>query len=120
MEIKEWYGVKVFFKYYMFDSVKGLDIVNKNYKHSYEEIVYLVKAVSFDESIAKAEKLAHKYEREYINVDLENVKVKFLEIVESFQLFAKRLNDGVELFSQIFYLEEDVFDEYINAVYPEE
>ena len=119
MEEKRWYSAKVYFIYYYYDKDTILDIQNKNYLSvSYEEIVYLIKATSLDEALEKGEHKAYEYEKDYVSVESKNISIRYLETIDVYEMFAKRLTDGAELHSTSYDMAEDVFNEYMDNVYP--
>jgi hypothetical protein len=81
-----WYAVKCLFLH--------KDLKRRNGKNNFEERILLVKALSFEEAIAKAENEA----ADYCKV-LENVE--YLNFCNAFHLFESRIKDKTEVYSLI-------------------
>ncbi len=84
MEIKGWYGAKTLYE------VKSSSIEANN--KLYEERVVLIKAVSFEDAIRKAEEEAF----DYANDDSGFV---YLGFVNAFKLVDEKIRDKTEVFS---------------------
>jgi len=71
------YAVKVLFTY---------SIAPGNQKF-YEESIYLVDAESFDDAYKKAEAYTSEFDREYINIQGQTVKIEKTDFIDCFLAF---------------------------------
>lgn len=101
----EWYAVKGIFRWYMKDTGETA---------RFEDRVTLFKATSFDEAIEMAKKEAIEYCEEYPTA---NYLIESLGIWETFSLQTEVIEQGEEVFSQLFHSYLDAKD-YIQKYYP--
>jgi hypothetical protein len=98
-----WYAAQVIFLHS--ETVHGP-------KQTYEERITLLRAVSFDDAIVRAEKEAEEYCR-----DLD--RCKYVGYVNVFQMYDGKLVDGTEIFSNM--RKSDLKPkEYLDLHYPHE
>lgn len=120
---KSWYGVKVLFKsYYSGEpNPEKVDSHYHNRTHMYEEITYLVRAVSDEDASEQALKIAKEAEHEYFNRYDQKVHTRVVDQVDyCFELLDDQIGHGTEVFSRFLEFPKDLSDEeVIERLYPE-
>ncbi len=81
-----WYGAKCLFHH--------RDLTKRNKKPTYEERITIVRARSYPEAVRKGEAEARNYARCLGKVD-------YLGFISVFEMFAKAMKDGAEVYSII-------------------
>ncbi|QKE72941.1 DUF4288 domain-containing protein [Arthrobacter citreus] len=117
----EWFAVKVLYEC----KISGNPTSEKiNYEidnlNTFEETILLIKAPAVEQAYLNGEKEALKNETEYLNQFGETVEWKFIEILDCFELFDKKLQTGTELYSRFIRVPTDLSKEdLIFQYYPE-
>ncbi|PEL07600.1 DUF4288 domain-containing protein [Bacillus sp. AFS017336] len=117
----EWFAVKVLYEC----KISGNPTPEKiNYEiddlNTFEETILLIKAPTVEQAYLIGEKEALKNETEYLNQFGETVEWKFIEILDCFELFDKKLQTGTELYSRFIRVPKDLSkEELIFQYYPE-
>ncbi|PEJ60139.1 S-ribosylhomocysteinase [Bacillus sp. AFS002410] len=117
----EWFAVKVIYEC----KISGNPSPEKiNYEiddlNTFEETILLIKAPSEEQAYLIGEKEALKNETDYLNQFGETVEWKFIEILDCFELFDKKLQTGTELYSRFIRVPKDLSkDDLIFQYYPE-
>ncbi len=105
-----WYGVKTLTRWEAIGKPKSID---ENFDEDVtlvEERIVLIKARSFDEAIKKGEKEAKNNLSEYKNFYCQEVKQRYLEVCDAFELFDEPNENGVEVFSSTEIVSEKIKD----------
>lgn len=118
----EWYAVKVLYKCNISGNPSP-ETIDENYSNThrtFEESIILVKAPSFEQAYEIAEKEVKWAEMDYLNPYDETVEWKFVESIDCFHLFDKKLQTGTELYSRFLRVPKDTSNkEVISHYYPE-
>ncbi len=86
----------------------------------WEERIILVKALSKEEADVKSEKIAKKYENEYVNVHDQIVKVRLHTIIDIFAIFDTTARTNIEVYSNTFNATEEEIEKMLDVEYPRE
>lgn len=97
----KWFGVKTLTRWEAIGRPKFIDENFDSDATLIEERIVLIKARSFDEAIRKGEKEAKRNLSRYRNFYGQEVKQRYLEVCDAFELFDKPNENGVEVFSLI-------------------
>ena len=115
--MKNMYAVKCLYqsKFYSADD-KLLD----EHIPGWEERIILIKASSMEEADLKCEKMAKKYESDYINVYNQIVKVRLYAIIDIFATFDTNARTNIEVYSNMFDASEEDVKKMLDIEYPVE
>ena len=86
----------------------------------WEERIILIKASSIEEADVKSEKIAKKYENEYVNVNDQIVKVRLYTIIDIFAIFDTDAETDIEVYSNMFNATEEEIKKMLDIEYPRE
>lgn len=118
----EWYAVKVLYEC-IISGDPAPETIDRNYSNAektFEESILLIKASSFDQAYDLAEKEVKQREIDYLNPYDEKVVWKFVESIDCFHLFDRKLQSGTELYSRLFHVPKGITNEQvISQYYPE-
>lgn len=118
----DWYAVKVLYEC-VISGDPAPETIDKNYSNTdraFEESILLIMALSFEQAYALAEKEAKKQEINYLNPYDEEVSWRFVESIDCFHLFDKKLQGGTELYSRLFHVSKGIpKEQVISHYYPE-
>lgn len=118
----DWYAVKVLYEC-IISGDPAPETIDKNYSNidkTFEEIILLIRADSFELAYDLAEKEAKKHEIDYLNPYDEKVVWKFVESLDCFHLFDRKLQTGTELYSRLLHVPKGISNEkVISHYYPE-
>lgn len=101
----------------------AVETIDRNYSNAektFEESIVLIKASSFDQAYEFAENKAKQQEIDYLNPYDEKVEWKFVEAIDCFHLFDRKLQTGTELYSRLLHIPVGIPNEQIiSHYYPE-
>ncbi|MGK7377622.1 DUF4288 domain-containing protein [Planococcus sp. 1R117A] len=115
----EWYAVKVLYEC-IISGDPASETLDRNYSNTektFEESILLIKASSFDQAYDLAEKEAKQHEIDYLNPYDEKVVWKFVESIDCFQMFDRKLQIGTELYSRLLHVPKGITNEQVIAQY---
>ena len=115
--MKNMYAVKCLYqsKFYSADN-KLLDGIIPNW----EERIILIKASSMEEANLMCEKMAKKYESDYVNVYSQIVKVRLYAIIDIYATFDTNARTNIEVYSNMFDAPEEDVRKMLDIEYPVE
>lgn len=102
-EAQKWFGVRVIYQY----TVSGepdpstIDTFYQADYAAYEESIILVRATSFDEAYAAAERIGRQNESTYLNRYNQTVTQSYYDYIDCFWLPDSTLKSGTEVYSNI-------------------
>ncbi|MBQ9115626.1 MAG: DUF4288 domain-containing protein [Clostridia bacterium] len=115
--MKNMYAVKCLYqsKFYSADNELLDDIIP-----NWEERIILIKASSMEEADLKCEKMAKKYESDFVNIYNQIVKVRLYSIIDIFATFDTDARTNIEVYSNMFDATEDDVIKMLDIEYPVE
>ena len=113
--MKNMYAVKCLYqsKYYSMENELLDDVIP-----AWEERIILIRASSMEEADQKCEKMAKKYESEYINVLNQKVRVRLYSIIDIFATFDTDARTNIEVYSKMFDATEEEVQKMLDVEYP--
>ncbi len=118
----EWYAVKVLYESVVSGNPSPEKVDEDYYEEfdMYEESIMLIKAKSFDHAFSIAESIAIKSEHSYKNMYDEDVKKRFIEIIDCYNLIDDNIKSGTEIYSRFLNVPTGIpTKKIISHYYPE-
>lgn len=109
--MKNTYAVKCLYKYSFYTQNK---VLIEDIMPGWEERIILIKAENMDDADNKSEVFAREYEKEYVNVDNQIVRVELYEI---FDIFDIHKNSNVEIYSKMFSANQKDVENILEIMY---
>ena len=109
--MKNTYAVKCLYKYSFYTQNK---VLIEDIMPGWEERIILIKAENINDADNKSEVFAKEYEKEYVNVDNQIVRVELYEILDIFDIHK---NSNVEIYSKMFSANQKDVENILEIMY---